>query len=62
MAKLFTEKLHNLEKDVERIDDLDKRLSDCETKINEIISQVQEILTKHAEAIKELMLKLMSNK
>ena len=61
-VKLFSEKLNNLEKTYERIDDLDKRLSDCETKINEISTQVQEILTKHAEAIKDLMSKLSINR
>ena len=69
MAKLFSEKLNNLEKTINKIEDLDKRLTDCEnrlsgfesrfcideTKINQLIDEITPILIHHAEALKKLM-------
>ena len=55
MAKLFSEKLNNLEKSFDKINELDKRLTDCETKINQIIDEITPILTSHANALKDLM-------
>ena len=69
MAKLFSEKLNNLEKTINKFDELDKRLSDCEnrlsgfesrfcideTKINQLIDEITPILIHHAEALKKLM-------
>ena len=70
MAKLFSEKLHNLEKDVEtlqlsrssQLDDINKRLTECETKINQLITEITPILTSHANALKDLMSKLSTNR
>ena len=45
--KLFSEKLN-------KIDEIDKRLSDCEAKIKQLIDEITPILTSHANALKEL--------
>ena len=63
MAKLFSDKLNNLQKELEALknqpitinNDFEKRLTDCETKINELIEQITPILTSHATALKELL-------
>ena len=63
MARLFNEKLNNLQKELEALknqpitinNDFEKRLTDCETKINELIEQITPILTSHATALKELL-------
>ena len=54
MTKLFSEKLNNLEKSLETINELDKRLTDCETKIKQLIDEITPILNSHANALKEL--------
>ena len=67
MAKLFTEKLANIEKELdelrnqpltinnELIAPINQRLTDCETKINELIEQITPILLSHANALKEIL-------
>ena len=61
MSKLFSEKLNNLQKQLEQIDDLQKRLSECESKINQLISEITPILTSHANALKKLLSSIQNN-
>ena len=66
MARLFTEKLTNIEKELEQLrnqpitvnNEIEKRLADCESKINELIEQITPILLSHADALKEIMNRL----
>ena len=63
MARLFSDKLNNLQKELEALknqpitinNDFEKRLTDCETKINELIEQITPILLSHANALKEIL-------
>ena len=69
MSKLFSERLNNLQKEFDKIQDLDKRLQDldkrlndyetrlseCEAKINQLIDEITPILTQHANALKEIL-------
>ena len=63
MARLFNEKLNNLEKELEALknqpitinNDFEKRLTDCETKINQLIDEITPILSSHATALKEIL-------
>ena len=70
--RLFSEKLNNLEKSYDKInqleattkqsfDELDKRLSDVETKINQIIEEITPILSSHADALKKLLSSIQNN-
>ena len=47
-VKLFSERLNKL-------DEVEKRLTECETKISQLINEITPILTSHANALKELM-------
>ena len=67
MAKLFSEKLNNLEKSIEsinefkiKIDDLEQRLSSSETKLTQLINEIQPILSSHANALNEILAKIKS--
>ena len=53
--RLFSEKLNNLEKSLESINEINQRLTDVETKINQLIDEITPILNSHAEAIKKLL-------
>ena len=63
MAKLFSDKLNNLQKELEALknqpitinNDFEKGLSDCETKINQLIDEITPILSSHATALKEIL-------
>ena len=70
MAKLFSEKLKNLENEIQQIRSTGNltRLTDCETKlnqleakINQLIDEITPILNSHANALKELMTVLNGN-
>ena len=62
-ARLFSDKLNNLQKELEALknqpitinNDFEKRLSDCETKINQLIDEITPILSSHATALKEIL-------
>ena len=63
MAKLFSDKLNNLQKELEALknqpitinNDFEKRLTDCEAKINQLIDEITPILSSHATALKEIL-------
>ena len=63
MAKLFSDKLNNLQKELEDLrtqpitinNEIEHRLSDCEAKINELIEQITPILLSHADALKQIL-------
>ena len=63
MARLFTEKLTNIEKELEQLrnqpitvnNEIEKRLTDCEAKINQLIDEITPILSSHATALKEIL-------
>ena len=64
--RLFSEKLKQLEKSLESINEINQRLTEvseraqrecahCETKIKQLIDEITPILNSHAEAIKKLL-------
>ena len=53
--RLFSEKLKQLEKSLESINEINQRLTNVETKINQLIDEITPILNSHAEAIKKLL-------